>query len=149
MLIIIIILTLICMVKVIEFNNAPLRIAQNFIYIEPLSSFFRRARNTDNIQIDWHDYKFMEKERLREGPGENGSPINDVQPHEVELSKRIFDANGYNGLISDKISVNRSIPDLRHAGCAALKYLKELPTVSVIIPFYNEHLSALMRTVHR
>lgn len=145
----IIFLTLICMVKVIEYNNAPLRIAQNFIYIEPLSSFFRRARNTENIQVDWHDYKFMESERLRHGPGENGSSIDDIQPHELELSKQIFDENGYNGLISDKISVNRSIPDLRHRGCAALKYLKELPTVSVIIPFYNEHLSALMRTVHR
>jgi polypeptide N-acetylgalactosaminyltransferase len=134
-------------IKVISYNNSPLKIKQPFFYIEPLSSFFRRPRNIQNIKIDWHDYKFIEHERNRVGPGESGSAVN-VNPNEEELNQRLFDENGYNGLVSDKISVNRSIQDLRHPSCKKLRYLKELPSVSVIIPFYNEHLSVLLRTIH-
>lgn len=32
--------------------------------------------------------------------------------------------------------------------CAKLKYLSELPTVSVVVPFFNEHWSTLLRTVY-
>lgn len=74
--------------------------------------------------------------------------MKEVDPDEESLNERLFDENGYYGLISDKISVNRSIVDLRHPKCAKLRYLKELPTVTVIIPFYNEHLSVLQRTIH-
>jgi polypeptide N-acetylgalactosaminyltransferase len=134
--------------KVIIYNNSPLRIKQNFIYIEPLSSFFRRERNVENIKVDWHDYNFIEYESKRIGPGEKGAPVNEVEPNEKELNQRLFDENGYYGLVSDKISVNRSIEDLRHPICKKLRYFKELPSVSIIIPFYNDHLSVLMRTVH-
>lgn len=32
--------------------------------------------------------------------------------------------------------------------CAKIKYLSELPTVSVIVPFFNEHWSTLLRTCY-
>lgn len=32
--------------------------------------------------------------------------------------------------------------------CAKIKYLSELPTVSVVVPFFNEHFSTLIRTVY-
>jgi polypeptide N-acetylgalactosaminyltransferase len=148
MILVIFTISLLAVFKVINYNNSPLRIKQNFIYIEPLSSFFRRIRNVENIKLDWHDYNFIEYETKRIGPGEQGKGVNEVNPEEEDLNQRLFDENGYNGLISDKISVNRSIVDLRHKKCKKLRYLKELPTVSVIIPFYNDHLSVLLRTVH-
>lgn len=125
-----------------------MNIKQPFIFIEPLSSFFRRPRNIQNIKIDWHDYEFIDYERNRVGPGEQGAAVNDISPDEEALNQRLFDENGYNGLISDKISVNRSIKDLRHPSCKKLRYFKELPTVSVVIPFFNEHFSVLLRTIH-
>lgn len=140
--------SLLAVVKVIRYNNSPLRIRQTFIYFEPLSSFFRQPRNTEGIKIDWHDYELIEKEAQRVGPGEQGQPLIGVAEEEEELNQRLFDENGYFGLISDKISVNRSVVDLRHPKCKKLRYLKELPTVSVVIPFYNDHLSVLLRTVH-
>lgn len=35
-----------------------------------------------------------------------------------------------------------------HCSCAKIKYLSELPTVSVVVPFFNEHFSTLLRTVY-
>jgi polypeptide N-acetylgalactosaminyltransferase len=32
--------------------------------------------------------------------------------------------------------------------CRDKKYLKELPTASIVIPFFNEHFSSLLRTAH-
>lgn len=93
--------------KVITYNNSPLRIKQNFIYIEPLSSFYRRARNIERIKIDWHDYLFSDYEKKRIGPGEQGRGVAGVEAGEEDLNQRLFDENGYYGLISDKISVNR------------------------------------------
>ena len=148
MIVTILIICILAVVKVISYNNSPLRIKQNFIYIEPLSSFYRRSHNIENIKIDWHDYKFIDSESKRVGLGEQGKAVKEIDPGEEDLNQRLFDENGYYGLISDKISVNRSIGDLRHPKCKKLRYLKDLPSVSVIIPFYNDHLSVLLRTIH-
>lgn len=123
-------------------------ITSNYIYIEPIWSFFRKEHNKYGEKKDWHDYEYLEKEKERFGePGENGQPVY-VKPEEEELNKQLFDVNGYYGLISDKIALNRSVADFRHPQCKKLQYLKELPTVSVVIPFYNDHLSTLLRTVY-
>lgn len=34
------------------------------------------------------------------------------------------------------------------SSCRKLKYLDELPTVSVVIPFFNEHWTTLLRTIY-
>lgn len=133
--------------KFIQQNNDPLAITQNFIYLEPLNSYYRQ-RHVFSYKVDFHDYKYLEREKQRLGlPGENGQPVY-AEFEEEALNKKLFDENGYYGLISDKIALNRSLPDFRHPQCKEIKYTKDLPSVSIVIPFYNDHLSTLLRTVY-
>ncbi|KAI0207895.1 Polypeptide N-acetylgalactosaminyltransferase 6 [Lamellibrachia satsuma] len=54
-----------------------------------------------------------------------------------------------NVTLSDAISLDRPIKDTRPASCRAKPYVRaKLPRASVVIPFYNEALSMLLRTIH-
>lgn len=111
------------------------------------SFFGGRPKNVEGKKIDWHDYNLISMEQSRKGVGENGKAAN-LEATEEELRKKLFNKNGFNALLSDKISLNRSVPDIRHPGCKDKKYLSELPSVSVVVPFYNEHWSTLLRTAY-
>ncbi|KAL5012735.1 hypothetical protein ScPMuIL_011286 [Solemya velum] len=101
-------------------------------------------------KMDWHDYVRMEKDLMRTGNGENSRPVvlTDVDLKEKNLKQSIFKANGFNGYVSDKIALDRSLRDLRPSGCRDKRYWNQLPTASVVVPFYNEHWSTLLRTVY-
>lgn len=73
--------------------------------------FYSFATNYD--RKDWHDWKFIEYEKTREGPGEQGKEYKLTDPDEIARNEKIYKENGLYGLVSDKISVNRSIPDMR------------------------------------
>src|SRR6218665_1157666 len=54
-----------------------------------------------------------------------------------------------NVTLSERIPLERDIPDTRPTQCQRKVYdISSLPTITVIIPFYNEALSMLLRTVH-
>jgi hypothetical protein len=63
---------------------------------------------------DWHDYKFIEYEKNRIGPGEQGKPYKLTDPKDIKLNEELFKVEGFYVIVSDKISVNRSVPDSRH-----------------------------------
>lgn len=111
------------------------------------SFFGGRPKNVDLKRIDWHDYALIKEEENRKGVGEHGK-AEKLEPGEKDLEDKLFHKNGFNALLSDKISLNRSVPDIRHPGCRDKQYLSELPSVSVVVPFYNEHWSTLLRTVY-
>lgn len=83
--------------------------------------------------------------QLNLGLGEQGKPVT-LFGHEKLHSA--YKDNGFNILVSDRISLDRSLHDIRHASCKSKKYYSDLPDVSVIIPFHNEGLSTLLRTIH-
>ncbi|OQR66564.1 polypeptide N-acetylgalactosaminyltransferase 11-like [Tropilaelaps mercedesae] len=56
--------------------------------------------------------------------------------------------HAFNTLISERIGVRRRLPDTRHTLCKLERYPHDLPRVSVIICFYNEAWSTLVRTVN-
>lgn len=67
----------------------------------------------------------------------------------TELHQRAlgFQQHAFNVLVSDRIGFHRQLPDTRNSFCADQQYLDTLPRVSIIICFYNEALSTLLRTV--
>ena len=79
--------------------------------------------------------------------GEQGKPVS-IPQEEEEQHSNLFRSNGFSGHVSDLISVDRAVPDIRHPGCKTKQYSSHLPGVSVVIPFYNEHWSTLLRTFH-
>lgn len=68
----------------------------------------------------------------------------DIAQGELQLSKIAL-----NEELSNHISYNRTVPDARHPACRNKIYdISSLPTASVIIIFFNEPYSVLVRTVH-
>ena len=77
----------------------------------PKSKVYPVPSNYD--RKDWHDWKFIEYEKNRKGPGENGKPFILTDPADIELNDKLFKIEGLYVVVSDKISVNRSVPDTR------------------------------------
>ncbi|KAM9226644.1 polypeptide N-acetylgalactosaminyltransferase 10 [Leptosomus discolor] len=94
---------------------------------------------------DWHNKEAIRRDSERVGNGEQGKPYPMTDAEQVDQAYR---ENGFNIFVSDKISLNRSLPDIRHPNCKNKLYLEKLPNTSVIIPFHNEGWSSLLRTVH-
>jgi hypothetical protein len=63
---------------------------------------------------DWHDYEFLQREASRVGPGENGSGMILADPKDIAKNRKLFNVEGLSAHISDIISVNRSVPDVRN-----------------------------------
>nr|XP_040019006.1 polypeptide N-acetylgalactosaminyltransferase 18-like isoform X4 [Gasterosteus aculeatus aculeatus] len=72
----------------------------------------------------------------------------DLGPESRRVALRKFRYYGYNGYLSDRISLTRPIADLRPDGCRNMSYSSDLPQLSVIFIFVNEALSVLLRSVH-
>ncbi|NP_001358404.1 polypeptide N-acetylgalactosaminyltransferase 11 isoform 8 [Homo sapiens] len=65
-----------------------------------------------------------------------------------ELRDLGYQKHAFNMLISDRLGYHRDVPDTRNAACKEKFYPPDLPAASVVICFYNEAFSALLRTVH-
>lgn len=86
------------------------------------------------------------------GPGELGRPVilKNLTEEQQQLVNVGWENNAFNQYISDIISVNRTLPDVRDPTCKNVRYppASELPQTSVIVCFHNEAWSVLLRTVH-
>ncbi|XP_052873459.1 putative polypeptide N-acetylgalactosaminyltransferase 9 [Anopheles cruzii] len=85
-------------------------------------------------------------------PGDMGEPVTlpkNVSEEVERLVKQGYTEQGLNQYVSDLIPVRRRLPDLRDPWCTEADRLRPaLPKVSVVIVFYNEAWSVLVRTVH-
>ena len=113
---------------------------------EPANRIQSDYRESEMKKIDWHDYKKMAEDKEMIGPGEQGQAVI-LDADEEKKKLDLYKANGFNAYVSDKISLHRSLKDIRHPDCNSKTYWNKLPNVSVIVPFHNEHWSTLLRTV--
>lgn len=67
----------------------------------------------DHERRDWHDYEFIKYEASRKGIGEQGEGFQLIDAAEIELGDKLNQEEGLTVVVSDKISVNRSVPDTR------------------------------------
>lgn len=105
-------LVIIGLYKLIVSSNHPMAITKDYIYIEPLDSFFRKS--ISNETKDWNDARMIEVDRRRIGYGEIGMRVfTEGTPTSLEL--QLLEENGHNIVISDKIAVDRSVSDYRHS----------------------------------
>uniref|UniRef100_A0A914CE23 Polypeptide N-acetylgalactosaminyltransferase n=1 Tax=Acrobeloides nanus TaxID=290746 RepID=A0A914CE23_9BILA len=101
----------------------------------------RRANLTDD-ELNANNFNPID------GFGEGGRAVQLLPREELE-AENTFGINQFNIWISDRIALNRSLPDVRKPNCRAMTYPlpTELPTTSVIIVYHNEAYSTLLRTV--
>ncbi|XP_028403042.1 polypeptide N-acetylgalactosaminyltransferase 10-like [Dendronephthya gigantea] len=108
-----------------------------------------RHRPAEKLFVDefWVPEKAL-KEHERDGqPGEGGHPV-ETSSEDVNKRDEAYRDYGFNQFVSDKISLNRTIPDTRPPACKSSKYERYLLKASVVVIFHNEGWSTLMRTVN-
>ncbi|XP_078279129.1 polypeptide N-acetylgalactosaminyltransferase 4 isoform X2 [Rhinoraja longicauda] len=83
-------------------------------------------------------------------PGEMGKAVHlTLNAEEKKQEEDSIERYAINVYMSDKVSLHRHIQDDRMYECKTKKYnYRKLPTTSVIIAFYNEAWSTLLRTIH-
>ncbi|XP_072910340.1 polypeptide N-acetylgalactosaminyltransferase 4 [Hemitrygon akajei] len=83
-------------------------------------------------------------------PGELGKAAHlNLNAEEKLQEEESIERYAINIYLSDKVSLHRHIQDDRMYECKAKKFdYRKLPTTSVIIAFYNEAWSTLLRTIH-
>lgn len=71
--------------------------------------FSGSAKNVEQKKIDWNDYRYVEWEKGRVGVGEHGAAAHTLPQEEIER-KRLFDANGFNALLSRSMYYRLHLP---------------------------------------
>nr|CDJ83108.1 Glycosyl transferase and Ricin B lectin domain containing protein [Haemonchus contortus] len=104
--------------------------------------------NTVFVGEELGNYEPKSPEIPSNQPGEGGAPVFVTDEAGLQESKRAEQQYGFNTYVSDMISMNRTIPDIRMEECKHWNYPETLPTVSVVIVFHNEGWTPLLRTVH-
>ncbi|XP_061922720.1 probable polypeptide N-acetylgalactosaminyltransferase 8 [Entelurus aequoreus] len=70
-----------------------------------------------------------------------------MSEEEQKEAENLFGRFGYNAFLSDRLPLNREIPDTRPARCAERKYPDDLPSLSVVLIYLDEALSIIKRAI--
>ncbi|XP_051168058.1 polypeptide N-acetylgalactosaminyltransferase 1-like [Leptopilina boulardi] len=130
------------------------RISDNYYINEKInekadvSYFHEKFTNVKSEEYRRYESWILNYERnVIPGMGENGEPSflygNEKVKGDLALKKKAL-----NTILSDKISLKRNLVDPRNPLCKNVTYDTLLPSASIVIIFYNEPWSVLLRTVH-
>ncbi|XP_008290578.1 probable polypeptide N-acetylgalactosaminyltransferase 8 [Stegastes partitus] len=62
-------------------------------------------------------------------------------------AQALYEKYGYNVFLSDRLPLDRPLPDTRVPGCLKKTYSKDLPSLSVVLIYLNEALSVIKRAL--
>lgn len=83
---------------------------------EQKQHFKLQLSSLNQLKKDWHDYAAMKADAERVGFGEQGKRAANNDESTRELERKMSLENGFNAYVSDMMSVNRSLPDIRYEG---------------------------------
>ncbi|XP_056454580.1 probable polypeptide N-acetylgalactosaminyltransferase 8 isoform X1 [Gadus chalcogrammus] len=66
---------------------------------------------------------------------------------EQKEAQALFEKYGYNVFLSDRLPLNRPLPDTREPRCLNKTYPKDLPSIGVVLIYLDEALSILKRAI--
>ncbi|XP_041935202.1 probable polypeptide N-acetylgalactosaminyltransferase 8 [Alosa sapidissima] len=63
-------------------------------------------------------------------------------------AEELFQRYGYNTFLSNRLPLDRELPETRHYRCLEREYPKDLPTISVVLIYLDEALSIIKRAIY-
>lgn len=70
-----------------------------------------------------------------------------LSKEEQKEAEALFKIYGYNVFLSNRLPLDRKLPDTRDSRCLMKNYPRDLPTISVVLIYINEALSIIKRAV--
>lgn len=137
----------------VKYDDRPriLKLNLNQQKLQPRSKIILESGIVLNDGLTEQAHRFIKELNLT-NPGLDGKPVliknNLITEEHRTFIRAGFKEFGSNVFVSNLISLNRQISDNRSEYCKNKVYSKDLPKVSVVIAFYNEPWSVLMRLVH-
>lgn len=117
----------------------------NQLLVSPPDSSEQQQLNKYELEIQKDLLKQKEIPHL----GDGGKIAHLQDPDDIAEGEKQLAKIALNQALSEHISYNRTVPDARHPGCRKKTYdVSSLLTTSVIVIFFNEPYSVLVRTVH-
>ncbi|XP_028263779.1 probable polypeptide N-acetylgalactosaminyltransferase 8 [Parambassis ranga] len=86
-------------------------------------------------------HKLYPKSALFKEWGEN------LSEDDQKEAQRLFEEYGYNVFLSDRLPLDRALPDTRDPRCLKKSYPEDLPSLGVVLIYLNEALSVIKRAL--
>lgn len=112
-------------------------------------SFFKEKLNRNEKELSFRKISHKLLDELQPMMPNGTDEFGMVRNSEEQFIRDVgYRKHAFNVLVSNKIGPFRDIPDTRHKLCHEQSYDKVLPSASIVMCFYNEHLETLIRSVN-
>lgn len=137
----------VCFIIYIKFlnNNSS---SENRVNNNDINS--EKLVGSDAAKLNSNYEKLIQRDLAKQVPklGDNGEAVT-LEGIAKELGDKHLATIALNEELSEQLSYNRTTPDARNPLCRDLTYdIDSLPSTSVVVIFFNEPYSVLLRTVH-
>ncbi|XP_074534361.1 putative polypeptide N-acetylgalactosaminyltransferase 8 isoform X2 [Halichoeres trimaculatus] len=102
----------------------------------------KEQSDPNKAQKEKKSEKLFPKSALFKTWGEN------LSEEDQREAQGLFQKYGYNVFLSDRLPLDRALPDTRDPRCVKKTYPKDLPSIGVVLIYLDEALSILKRALH-